>query len=195
MSPPTSTSASPRHAVLTETLAALSQAAERLAATHAGIATLFPLTGNALESLPETDRERLDAYAIRYARCQDLLFPAMRALARAQLEPAADRGFLDLFALMQKQGVTGTLDDWERQRDLRNAIGHEYPETSAIADILNALRAGHWFSLILVAKYMKYIYNIVYANAAINDMLKLDNDQEIDLPLLQFRTARSSEEL
>jgi hypothetical protein len=142
MSPPTNRSPSPRHAVLTETLAALSQAAERLAATHTGVAAQFPLTGSALESLSETDHERLDAYAIRYARCQDLLFPAMRALARAQLEPTADRGFLDLFALMQKQGIATTLDDWERQRDLRNAIGHEYPETSAIADILNALRAA-----------------------------------------------------
>lgn len=127
MSLPANHSASPRHAVLTETLAALSQAADRLAATHAGIAALFPLTGDALESLSETERERLDAYAIRYARCQDLLFPAMRAFARAQLEPAADRGFLNLFALMQKQGITTVLDDWERQRDLRNAIGRDPP--------------------------------------------------------------------
>jgi hypothetical protein len=74
---------SPRHAVLHETLAALTQAADRLAATHAGTA-----------------------------------------------------------ALMQKQGITTNLDDWERQRDLRNAVGHDYPETSAIADILNAIRAA-----------------------------------------------------
>lgn len=133
---------SPRLAVLTETLVALNQAADRLAATHAGTSALFPLKAGALEALSQTDQERLDAYAIRYARCQDLLFPAMRALARAQLEPAAQGSFLDLFALMQKQGVTTSLDDWERQRDLRNAIGHEYPETAAIADILNAIRAA-----------------------------------------------------
>ncbi len=133
---------SPRQAVLHETLAALSQAADRLAATHAGTAVLFPLTAGALDGLAETDQERLDAYAIRYARCQDLLFPAMRALARAQLEPAADGSFLVLFALMQKQGITTDLDDWERQRDLRNTIGHDYPETATIVDILNAIRAA-----------------------------------------------------
>ena len=133
---------SPRHAVLHETLAALTQAADRLAATHAGTALLFPLSAGALDRLPEADQERLDAYAIRYARCQDLLFPAMRALARAQLEPGADGSFLVLFALMQKQGITTTLDDWERQRDLRNTVGHDDPETSAIADILNAIRAA-----------------------------------------------------
>ena len=131
-----------RQLVLHETLAALNQAAARLAATHAGTAALFPLTANTLDAVPELDQERLDAYAIRYARCQDLLFPAMRALARAQLEPAAQGSFLDLFALMQKQGITTNLDDWERQRDLRNAVGHDYPETSAIADILNAIRAA-----------------------------------------------------
>ncbi len=128
-----------RQAVLAETLAALGLAAERLAATHSTVAPLLPVENAGLEALTELDRERLDAYAIRYARCQDLLFPAMRALARAQLEPAAERGFLDLFALMQKQGIVTDLDDWERQRSLRNAVGHEYPDPSAIADILNAI--------------------------------------------------------
>jgi hypothetical protein len=128
-----------RNAVLAETLAALGLAAERLAATHSTVALLLPVESAGLETLTELDRERLDAYAIRYARCQDLLFPALRALARAQLEPAAERSFLDLFALMQKQGIVTDLDDWERQRSLRNAVGHEYPDPSAIADILNAI--------------------------------------------------------
>lgn len=37
---------------------------------------------------------RADALAVRYARCQDLLALAMRALARAQLESKADASFL-----------------------------------------------------------------------------------------------------
>lgn len=53
-------------------------------------------------SLPESAR---DAYAVRYARCQDRLFPVMRALGGAQLEPRAEQGFLALFALMQKQAI------------------------------------------------------------------------------------------
>lgn len=133
---------SQRLAVLSDALAALGQAAERLASTHDGVAALFPLNPTAFEILPEPEKERLDAYAIRYARCQDLLFPAMRALGRAQLEPKADSGFLELFALMQKQGITTSRDDWERQRSLRNAVGHEYPDASAIVDILNAIRSA-----------------------------------------------------
>jgi hypothetical protein len=125
--------------VLEETLAALTQAADRLAVTHAGVEGLFPLSATAFEALPLPEQERLDAYAIRYARCQDLLFPAMRALARAQLEPKADAGFLALHALMEKQGIVGDRDSWEHQRGLRNAVGHEYPETAAIVDIPNGL--------------------------------------------------------
>ncbi len=84
---------SQRLAVLTDALAALSQAAERLASTHDGVAAMFPLVPDMFQTLPEPAKERLDAYAIRYARCQDLLFPAMRALGRAQLEPKADASF------------------------------------------------------------------------------------------------------
>lgn len=129
-----------RLAVLRDALAALEQAAARLRATHDGLAALFPLDAERFAALEEPQRERLDAYAIRYARCQDLLFPALRALGRAQLEPKADGSFLDLFALMQKQGVVGSIEAWERQRGIRNAVGHEYPGALEIVDILNAIR-------------------------------------------------------
>jgi hypothetical protein len=91
--------------VLGKALAALTQAAERLASTQDGIVPLFPLDPTDFQLLPEPARKRLDAYAVRYARCQDRLFPVMRALGGAQLEPRAEQGFLALFALMQKQGI------------------------------------------------------------------------------------------
>jgi hypothetical protein len=127
--------------MLTETLQALTQAADRLRVTHGGVAGHFPLTSEHLAALETPEQERLDAYAIRYARCQDLLFPAMRALARAQLEPKAEGSFLDLHALMHKQGIVTGTADWDRQRALRNAVGHEYPDPATIADILNGIHA------------------------------------------------------
>jgi len=128
--------------VLAEILNALQQAAGRLRVTHAGVSDVFPLTPGRIVALPPREQERLDAYAIRYARCQDLLFPAMRALARTQLEPKADGAFLELHALMQKQGIVGEPRDWERQRALRNAVSHEYPDPNAIADILNGIHVA-----------------------------------------------------
>lgn len=131
-----------RRAVLDETLAALRQAADRLRATHQAVAQHFPLKAARLTALQQFEQERLDAYAIRYSRCQDLLFPAMRALARAQLEPKADGSFLELHGLMQKQGIVTSAADWERQRALRNAVGHEYPDPESITDILNGIHAA-----------------------------------------------------
>ncbi|WP_041603396.1 hypothetical protein [Thioflavicoccus mobilis] len=66
----------------------------------------------------------------------------MRAFARTQLEPKADGTFHELHALMQKQGIVGEPRDWERQRALRNAVSHEYPDPDAIADILNGIHAA-----------------------------------------------------
>lgn len=131
-----------RRAVLDETLAALRQAADRLGATHQAVARHFPLTAARLTALQQPEQERLDAYAIRYSRCQGLLFPAMRALARAQLEPKADGSFLELHGLMQKQGIVTSAADWERQRALRNAVGHESPDPESITDILNGIHAA-----------------------------------------------------
>ena len=130
---------SERLAVLEETLSGLRQAATRLLATHESVGILFPLTAEKFEALEETDRERLDAYAIRYSRCQDLLYPTMRALARAQLEPKGERSFLELFALMQKQQVVGEIEDWEGQCNLRNTVSHEYPDAGTIVEILNGI--------------------------------------------------------
>ena len=127
--------------VLNQTLQALRQAASRLRATHGDLTAHFPLTPARLNAMSQIDQERLDALAVRYARCQDLLAPAMRALARAQLEPKADASFLGLHALMQKQGIATTTADWERQRSLRNAVGHEYPDTETIAELLNGIQA------------------------------------------------------
>ncbi|WPL19902.1 hypothetical protein Thiowin_05051 [Thiorhodovibrio winogradskyi] len=127
--------------VLEQALQALRQAASRLRATHGDLTAHFPLTSARLNAMSQIDQERLDALAVRYARCQDLLAPAMRALARAQLEPKADASFLVLHALMQKQGIVATTADWERQRSLRNAVGHEYPEAETIADLLNGIQA------------------------------------------------------
>ncbi len=73
--------------VLAETVQALSQAAARLRATQGDLAGHFPLTSGRLNALSQIDQERLDALAVRYARCQDLLAPAMRARMRGKPLP------------------------------------------------------------------------------------------------------------
>jgi len=125
--------------ILRETLRIIERAATQLRYTHEKVVDDMPLSPEAFETLDEGKRERLDAYAVRYARCQDLLYPAMRALGRSLLEPRADRSFLELFVLMQEQNIVQSTEDWERQRSLRNAVGHEYPDAEGIVDILNGI--------------------------------------------------------
>jgi hypothetical protein len=125
--------------ILRETLRMIERAATQLRYTHEQVVDDMPLSPEAFEMLDEGKRERLDAYAVRYARCQDLLYPAMRALGRSLLEPRADGSFLDLFVLMQDQNIVQRTEDWERQRSLRNAVGHEYPDAEGIVDILNGI--------------------------------------------------------
>ena len=75
--------------VAREALDAVEQAGARLRATHGKVEDLFPLTVEAFAALDEPQRERLDAYAVRYARFQDLVYPALRALGRLMREPKA----------------------------------------------------------------------------------------------------------
>lgn len=63
-------------------------------------------------------------------------------MARAQWEPKADAVRLELHAPMKKPGSVGDTDGWRRQRALHNAVGHEYPDPDAIADILIRIHAA-----------------------------------------------------
>lgn len=132
---------SPHLEVLQETLRMIARAGAQLRYTHEQVIGYAPLSPESFAALDENSRERLDAYAVRYARCQDLLYPAMRALGRGLLEPRADGSFLQLFVLMHEQGIVRSTEDWQRQRSLRNAVGHEYPEIEGIIDILNGIAA------------------------------------------------------
>lgn len=129
-------------AVAREALDALEQAGDRLRSTHTKVVDLFPLTVEVFAALDEAQRERLDAYAVRYARYQDLVYPALRALGRLTREPKADRSFLELHAVMEKAGVADSIETWDRQRALRNAVGHAYPQADRIVDILNGISAS-----------------------------------------------------
>ena len=121
-----------------EALAALERAAGNLDFTLARIRPLLPLTAAVVAGLPPEDRERLDALAARFARCQQMAGMAFKALALVEAEPQ-DR-FIDLLALMQKRGLIESVAAWDSQRDLRNGAGHVYLGTDAdLAAFYNAL--------------------------------------------------------
>ncbi len=121
-----------------ESLSALQRAAANLSFTLARVEPCLPLSDAAIATLTPEDRERLDALAARFARCQQMAGAAFKALALLEAEPQAR--FIDLLALMQKRGLIDSLEAWDSQRDLRNLAGHVYVATdSELAAFVNAL--------------------------------------------------------
>jgi hypothetical protein len=112
-----------------EALAALERAAANLAFTLERTAGLLPLTAVTAAALAPEARERLDALATRFARCQQMAGQAFKALSLVEAEPQSR--FIDLLAMMQKRGLIDDIETWNRQRDLRNDTGHVYFATDA----------------------------------------------------------------
>ncbi len=101
-----------------------------------------PKRKSSTKALDDAQRERLDAHADRSARYQDLVYRALRALGRLTREPKAGRSFLALHAVMEKAGVADSIETWDRQRALCNAVGHAYPQVDRIVDMLNGIVAS-----------------------------------------------------
>lgn len=121
-----------------EALEALDRTAANLAFTLAGVGNVMPLTTAGVAALAPEHRERLDALAARFARCQQMAGSAFKALALLEAEPQPR--FIDLLALMQKRGLIDSLAAWDSQRDLRNDAGHVYLATDTeFADFHNAV--------------------------------------------------------
>lgn len=123
-----------------EALSALKRAAANLAFTLERVAPGLPLTASAMATMAPAERERFDALAARFARCQHLAGTAFKALALLEGEPQPR--FIDLLALMQKRGLIESIEAWDTERDLRNETGHVYLSTDAeLAAFLNAIAA------------------------------------------------------
>ncbi len=112
-----------------EALAAVERAAANLGFTLERVAPLLPLSALSVVTLPPEDRERLDALAARFARCQQMAGAAFKALALLEAEPQSR--FIDVLALMQKRGLIESIAAWDLQRDLRNDAAHVYLATDA----------------------------------------------------------------
>ena len=80
-----------------------------------------------IDSLEEIDRDKLDAFAFRFAKLQDLLGAK---IFREYLEsinfPTQDKNFLELLKELDKEGIVN-LDKWAEFKSVRNSIAHDYP--------------------------------------------------------------------
>lgn len=100
----------------------------------------WPLIGDALERRKKDDAlfESLSAFNERFAKLQDTLAAAMRHACVLSGEPADS--FLKVLAYFEKQGVVGSIEDWQVLRTARNLAAHDYEtDYASIAEHFNAL--------------------------------------------------------
>ena len=101
------------------------RAASSLAVSLRRTARLFPLTGEGLLELNEENKERLDAFRVRYASLQDILANKLfRTLLILEEESAMS--MLDVLNDMEKRGIVDSYSVWKRLRELRNVFMHDY---------------------------------------------------------------------
>ena len=92
--------------------------------------TLLPVASGSLERLGEDDRDRLDAFRVRFIELQDLLGAKIfRALLIVEQEKPGSQ--LDVLNRMEKRGVITSVQAWSALRDLRNSLSHDSPASDA----------------------------------------------------------------
>lgn len=92
--------------------------------------TLLPIEPARLDALSEDDKDRLDAFRVRFIELQDLLGAKLFRAVLA-LEEEKTGSLLDTLNAMEKRGVIPSVTRWVELRRLRNGLSHEYPATAA----------------------------------------------------------------
>lgn len=90
----------------------------------------FPLNEERLDTMGETNLAHLDQFIYRFMRLQDSmatrLFPSLYSWLEESSEPTP---FLDVLNRLEQLRVVPSAVEWQRFRNLRNSLAHDYPET------------------------------------------------------------------
>ncbi|MEX2442973.1 MAG: hypothetical protein WD492_05185 [Alkalispirochaeta sp.] len=116
---------------------------EKLHNSNEYLKSLRPITPATLKSLDEESVLRLDQFVYRFTKLQDSmarrLLPSLYALLEADTEP---RPFLDILSRLEQLDVLPSVQTWQRFRNLRNNLAHDYPESlEQTAETLSQLLA------------------------------------------------------
>ena len=112
--------------------------AERLKISLRRLNDQFPLDGDDLKSPSDDLIDGLDAFRVRYSDLQDCIGNKIfRGILLLEEEKPAST--LDVLNKMEKRKIINTVDAWRKQREIRNAFAHDYPnKESDKAEALNA---------------------------------------------------------
>jgi len=121
--------------------------------------TLFPLTAKQMDLLTEDEKERIDAFRVRFCDLQDALGARIfKGLLR--LEEESTGSMLDILHSMEKRGILHSFEDWKQLREVRNLFSHESPNSGAAR--AEALSLAYQYSALLLeilARVKTYVTN------------------------------------
>jgi hypothetical protein len=114
---------------------------EKLHTSEDYLQALRPITPSTLKALDDDAVLRLDQFVYRFTKLQDSmarrLLPSLYSLLEADTEP---KPFLDILSRLEQLEVLPSVQTWQRFRNLRNNLAHDYPESlDQTAETLNQL--------------------------------------------------------
>lgn len=121
----------------------------------------LPLTASAYQALTDDDVEHIDQYLFRFSKLQDAIgqrfFKAILLFLQEDIEAMP---FIDILNRLEKLRLIESSEQWQRLREIRNAIAHEYNDSPELAT--QALNACFESKEILFAIYQNL--KITYLN-------------------------------
>lgn len=114
---------------------------EKLHASEQYLQRHRPFSAASLETIDSETILHMDRFIYRFTKLQDSmarrLLPSLYTLLEADTEPKA---FLDILNRLEQLNAITSVETWQRFRNLRNNLAHDYPESLAqTAETLNEL--------------------------------------------------------
>lgn len=136
--------ADPNLELLREYLVAASRVAKRVAWSMGRVRPFIPITAATVDSLPDQDEEKLDAFLLRFNQLTAILQDHVtRSILKAEEELDREMSRRDQRLLMEKLGALRPSLGFGTIAELRNKIAHTYPnESEKQAEILNEVFAS-----------------------------------------------------
>ena len=130
--------------------------AERLQISLRRLKANFPLDGKELKDPSDDLIDGLDAFRVRYSDLQDCIGNKIfRGILLLEEETPAST--LAVLNKMEKRKIIHTVDAWRKQREIRNAFAHDYPnKESDKAEALNAAWETAPAMIALLKSIVKY---------------------------------------
>jgi uncharacterized protein with HEPN domain len=101
--------------------------AKLLNSSYQRMTDIMPLTEDFFNELDDNEKDKLDAFRVRFADLQDCLGNKIfRSILLLEEEVIGSQ--LDILNKIAKREIISSFEDWKKMRNIRNIFSHDYPE-------------------------------------------------------------------